>query len=82
MVSYNLLTTCIVASSWRLNPYCSGQWFRTLRQVSMGAAAIQGLNPYCSGQWFRTYYYVDGEDASEFSLNPYCSGQWFRTLKS
>ena len=23
-----------------LNPYCSGQWSRTLRQVSMGAAAV------------------------------------------
>ena len=25
-----------------------------LRQVSMGAAAIQGLNPCCNGRWSRT----------------------------
>ena len=25
-----------------------------IRQVAMGAAAVQGLNPCCSGQWSRT----------------------------
>ena len=36
-----------------LNPYCSGQWSRTIRHTAMSARQI-GLNPCCSGQWSRT----------------------------
>ena len=40
--------------TFSLNPYCSGQWPRTLNFQS-SYAIILGLNPYCSGQWPRTY---------------------------
>ena len=36
-----------------LNPYCSGQWSRTARQIA-DATNQTSLNPYCSGQWSRT----------------------------
>ena len=36
-----------------LNPYCSGQWSRTLSQT-VSQTTISCLNPYCSGQWSRT----------------------------
>ena len=36
-----------------LNPYCSGQWSRTMTAAQI-EAALNSLNPYCSGQWSRT----------------------------
>ena len=36
-----------------LNPYCSGQWSRTLKLLKMHFVLLS-LNPYCSGQWSRT----------------------------
>ena len=36
-----------------LNPYCSGQWFRTQNKIFY-VEPFKCLNPYCSGQWFRT----------------------------
>ena len=39
-----------------LNPYCSGQWSRTARQIA-DATNQTSLNPYCSGQWSRTRPY-------------------------
>ena len=40
-----------------LNPYCSGQWFRTGCKWFKQYELTQCLNPYCSGQWFRTRPY-------------------------
>ena len=37
-----------------LNPYCSGQWSRTL-MTKLLAKVRKCLNPYCSGQWSRTF---------------------------
>ena len=39
-----------------LNPYCSGQWSRTLKKIS-DREEQKRLNPYCSGQWSRTRPY-------------------------
>ena len=39
-----------------LNPYCSGQWSRTIKTMSQITVG-KGLNPYCSGQWSRTRPY-------------------------
>ena len=39
-----------------LNPYCSGQWSRTI-QAALNGKATGSLNPYCSGQWSRTRPY-------------------------
>ena len=39
-----------------LNPYCSGQWSRTLKLLKMHFVLLS-LNPYCSGQWSRTRPY-------------------------
>ena len=39
-----------------LNPYCSGQWSRTLRILMAHSGCYMSLNPYCSGQWSRTKY--------------------------
>ena len=61
-----------------LNPYCSGQWSRTARQIA-DATNQTSLNPYCSGQWSRTYS-PQRHVCSSDSLNPYCSGQWSRTI--
>ena len=36
-----------------LNPYCSGQWYRT-GLTPDNRIPNGGLNPYCSGQWYRT----------------------------
>ena len=36
-----------------LNPYCSGQWARTLLKELMPIRQMS-LNPYCSGRWSRT----------------------------
>ena len=36
-----------------LNPYCSGQWSRTVELSLLGLEKMR-LNPYCSGQWSRT----------------------------
>ena len=37
-----------------LNPYCSGQWSRTLVLADEIDFIDASLNPYCSGQWSRT----------------------------
>ena len=37
-----------------LNPYCSGQWSRTVEFTDDYDDEIKCLNPYCSGQWSRT----------------------------
>ena len=39
---------------WCLNPYCSGQWPRTILSQTVSQTTIC-LNPYCSGQWPRTF---------------------------
>ena len=39
-----------------LNPYCSGQWSRTIKQI-FNRLPKESLNPYCSGQWSRTRPY-------------------------
>ena len=62
----------------RLNPYCSGQWSRTIMKTTILSASVS-LNPYCSGQWSRTYR-MRNYTHREIRLNPYCSGQWSRTL--
>ena len=36
-----------------LNPYCSGQWSRTILYFLITTLVVC-LNPYCSGQWSRT----------------------------
>ena len=59
-----------------LNPYCSGQWSRTL-MTKLLAKVRKCLNPYCSGQWSRTTVFA-GKTCKECGLNPYCSGQWSR----
>ena len=61
-----------------LNPYCSGQWSRTARQIA-DATNQTSLNPYCSGQWSRTGDIRHSAMSARQSLNPYCSGQWSRT---
>ena len=61
-----------------LNPYCSGQWSRTVIQQTTFNKQ-QGLNPYCSGQWSRTQKGWRDLFLGAKSLNPYCSGQWSRT---
>ena len=60
-----------------LNPYCSGQWSRTMTAAQI-EAALNSLNPYCSGQWSRTARSTASADIT-VGLNPYCSGQWSRT---
>lgn len=45
-----------------LNPYCSGQWTRTIISASIRVNA-ESLNPYCSRRWSRT-----GKIWSEFSI--------------
>ena len=60
-----------------LNPYCSGQWSRTIT-FDLETCSLSRLNPYCSGQWPRTVSNVRFT-MSQFGLNPYCSGQWPRT---
>ena len=40
-----------------LNPYCSGQWPRTLLSVFQNVKQTS-LNPYCSGQWPRTFLFL------------------------
>ena len=52
-----------------------------LRQVSMGAAAIQGLNPCCNGRWSRTTI-GDRILLCIMCLNPCCNGRWSRTRKT
>ena len=37
-----------------LNPYCSGQWSRTVAGIHL-SSFVKSLNPYCSGQWSRTH---------------------------
>ena len=37
-----------------LNPYCSGQWSRTINDDKRAETALKSLNPYCSGQWSST----------------------------
>ena len=41
-----------------LNPYCSGQWSRTIK-MGLTVFTSGSLNPYCSGQWSRTRNEVD-----------------------
>ena len=36
-----------------LNPFCNGQWSRTLLQRTH-QLGIECLNPFCNGQWSRT----------------------------
>ena len=60
-----------------LNPYCSGRWSRTKKQ--MIADFLYCLNPYCSGRWSRTKKQMIADFL--YCLNPYCSGRWSRTLK-
>ena len=62
-----------------LNPYCSGQWSRTARQIA-DATNQTSLNPYCSGQWSRTIETLTQYGNAKRCLNPYCSGQWSRTI--
>ena len=37
-----------------LNPYCSGQWPRTVLLDKSRIDCLMSLNPCCSGQWSRT----------------------------
>ena len=53
MVSYAGKTSVKFITIHCLNPYCSGQWSRTLSQT-VSQTTISCLNPYCSGQWSRT----------------------------
>ena len=43
----------VIPSHWCLNPYCSGQWYRTVVR-NINVTECESLNPYCSGQWYRT----------------------------
>ena len=61
-----------------LNPYCSGQWSRTMVKRYWNWTSLKCLNPYCSGQWSRTSW-MNLSFESLICLNPYCSGQWSRT---
>ena len=46
-----------------LNPYCSGQWSRTLGMLLVSHFEDNSLNPYCSGQWSRTVLITYGSDS-------------------
>ena len=59
MVSYLSQQQRIIVTSLSLNPYCSGQWSRTLLLI-LKVQISWGLNPYCSGQWSRTLSYSAG----------------------
>ena len=39
-----------------LNPYCSGQWSRTMKCLMSLCEIGLSLNPCCSGQWSRTAF--------------------------
>ena len=44
----------VVMNTIGLNPYCSGQWSRTVGRNGDVRHTAMCLNPYCSGQWSRT----------------------------
>ena len=49
------MKTLLTLVTMCLNPYCSGQWSRTLVLSHLKVIVNISLNPYCSGQWSRTY---------------------------
>ena len=61
-----------------LNPYCSGQWYRTFDRVSTAGYRTKVLILIVvdngivlfSAPWKYSFCHC---------LNPYCSGQWYRT---
>ena len=59
MVSYRLFLLPLSVMKMGLNPYCSGQWSRTICSLMTSQHSIpKGLNPYCSGQWSRTSLFL------------------------
>ena len=61
-----------------LNPYCSGQWFRTASGATMCFFACGVLILIVVDNGF-VLMHEQGENSNSIGLNPYCSGQWFRT---
>ena len=80
MVSYILKTLFNHPYHIGLNPYCSGQWSRTMTKeieltfcesVLILIVVDNGLVQHQIGVWRKC----------TVGLNPYCSGQWSRTLR-
>ena len=79
MVSYLLTSKSKHSTRVSLNPYCSGQWSRTVKTYSSIIVILvlilivvdNGLVPISSLSW----------TICSSSLNPYCIGQWSRTVR-
>ena len=64
-----------------LNPYCSGQWSRTILVFHLGLIVVSVLILIVVDNGLVQTIHLTGE-VEIVGLNPYCSGQWSRTFKA
>ena len=78
MVSYLAALGLILTTQASLNPYCSGEWSRTVVSNVNGVINIVLILIVVDNGLVLLMVH-SGFCMRKVSLNPYCSGQWSRT---